>query len=183
MCAIDQLLHTQFSIIFISEFTFSHSLVPRLSPHASEKSKGKGLGPFPYCKPWKVGRGLGTRLIQSFFYPCTALVLAEQQKKEQALLTAKKNAKTFPYFTAAPEVHTLPKGMFLLVYHVMFQTAHSPRWRRVVSAIGSPASSLCPPNMTTILKFGPDPNTVAVCRNRGPISCGRVTCTGGGNSN
>ena len=60
----------------------------------------------------------------------------------------------------------------------MFQTAHSPRWRRVVAAIGSPINSLLPPNMTTILKFGPDPNTVAVYCNRRPISCGRVTCTG-----
>ena len=62
-------------------------------------------------------------------------------------------------------------------------TAHSPRWRRVVSAIRFPPHSLFPPNMTTILKFDPDPNTVAVCSYRGPTSCGRVTCTGGGNSN
>ena len=62
-------------------------------------------------------------------------------------------------------------------------TAHSPRWRRVVSAIRPPRNFFFPPNMTTILNFGPDPNTVAVWSNRGPISCGRVTCTGGGNSN
>ena len=71
----------------------------------------------------------------------------------------------------------------LPTFLLMFQTAYSPRWRRVVSAIEAPASFLFPPNTTTILKFGPDPNTVAVWHNRGPISCGRVTCTGGGNSN
>ena len=64
--------------------------------------------------------------------------------------------------TATPDVDTLPKGMLPLVYHVMFQTAHSPRRRRVVSAIGSSVHVLLPPNMTTILKFSPDPNTVAV---------------------
>ena len=110
------------------------------------------------------------RLIQLCFYSSTALVLAEQQITRASAPDSQKNAKTFPYFTAAPEVDTSPKGMFLLVYHVMFQTAHSPRWRRVVSATGSPQSLLFPPNMTTILKFGPDPNTVAVCRYRGPIS-------------
>ena len=75
-----------------------------------------------------------------------------------------------------PNIGTWAKWMFLL----MFQTAHSPRWRRVVSAIESPTNSLLPPNITSILKFGPDPNTLAVWHHRGSISWGRVTCTEGG---
>ena len=44
-------------------------------------------------------------------------------------------------------------------------------------------NSLLPPNMTIILKFGPDPNTVAVFESRRPICLGREICTGGGKSN
>ena len=161
MCAIDQLLHTHFSIILITEFPFSQTSFPG-SPHMQTKNLKERVRAFSVLQATESWAGPGNEansLVLLFLY-CSHL-----------RWTANKQ-----------DIDTLPKGMFLLVYPVMFQTTHSPRWRRVVSAIRSPKNFLIPPNRTTILKFGPDPNTVAVCRYRGPISWERVTCTGG-NSN
>ena len=58
----------------------------------------------------------------------------------------------------------------------MFQTAHSPRWRRVVSAVGSPKTILLPPNMTNILKFGPDPNAETTLLHLGECAVWNITC-------
>ena len=52
---------------------------------------------------------------------------------------------------------------------------HLPRWRRFVSATGSPKNFFVPPNMITILKFNLESTTLAVCWYRGSISCGRIT--------
>ena len=82
-----------------------------------------------------------------------------------------------------PLIEALHQSHCLCFRNMFLTIIYSPRWRKVVWTIGSSENFLFPPNMTTILKFGPDPNTVAVWPHRGPISCARVTCTGGGNSN
>lgn len=54
-------------------------------------------------------------------------------------------------------------------------TEHLPNNRRVVFAIGSPRDEVLPPNNTTTLKFGAQPNAMAEWLSRGEIATGRFT--------